>query len=326
MGITQHISQALPFRIIRNATKKWKPPGFEGVSLYDVMRYIGKHFDVPALTEKAAAISYNFIMSIPPTCLFIFTLIPNLPFISKTAMKFQLHSLIRDIVPSHTYNKGMIDFVDSFIEGSKIGLISFTFIISLFFASNAVMGLMRSFNKKDQVGFEKIRGLKRRWEAIRLTLMLFGLLLLTLVLLLMQKNILEWIGIHNLFIRNLILYVKWLFIGALIFFSFAFIYRFAPSTTTRWNLISPGAVIGTILSIIVTIGFSFFVESFGRYNILYGSIGTVMVIMVIIFLNSLSVFIGFIFNLSIHSLKSEEEAHPRTGKTNFEEEEWERKG
>lgn len=318
MGITAHISKALPFRYLKRKSKQWSPRGFEDISVYRVLRYISQNFDVPALTEKAAAISYNFIMSIPPTCLFIFTLIPNLPFVSKKGMKFQLHSLIRDIIPAHSYNKGLVDFVDSFIDGSKIGLISFTFIISLFFASNAVMGLMRSFNKKDQVGFEKIRGLKRRWEAIKLTLMLFGLLLLTLLLLLLQRNILEWLGIHNQTIRDLILFGKWILIGALIFFSFAFIYRYAPSTTKRWNLISPGAVIGTILSIFVTIGFSFFVENFGRYNILYGSLGTVLVIMIMIFLNSLAVFIGFIINLSIHTLKSEDEAEPLPGKTTLE--------
>lgn len=311
MAITKKIGKLLPFRIIRNVSKKWRPPGFENLSVHKVVTYIIHHFDVPALTEKAAAISYNFIMSIPPTCLFIFTLIPNLPFVSKREMKFQLHSLIRDIIPAHSYNKGLVDFVDSFIDGSKIGLISFTFIISLFFASNAVMGLMRSFNKNEYVGFEKIKGLARRWEAIKLTLMLFGLLLLTLFLLLLQRSILEWFGIDNTFVRDVILFGKWILIGSLIFFSFAFIYRYAPSTTKRWNLISPGAVIGTTLSIILTIGFSYFVENFGRYNILYGSIGTILVIMVMIFLNSLSVFIGFIFNLSINTLKSEEEEpHP----------------
>ena len=75
----------------------------------------------------------------------------------------------------------------------------------------------------------------------------------------------------------------------------------------RWKLVSPGAVIATFLSIISTIGFSSFVDSFGRYNILYGSIGTIMVIMIMIFINSLAVLIGFEFNLSINTLKTIEE-------------------
>ena len=292
-----------PIKLLIKKSKKWKPPGFQGITLFEVLKFTFKKFDVPHLTERAAAISYNFIMSVPPTCLFLFTLVPNLPFVSKRALKFQLHTLIRDIIPSATYNSGLIEFVDSFIDGSKIGLISFTFILSLFFASSAVIGLMRSFNK-DYIGFEKIKGLKKRWEAIKLTLMLFGLLLGCLVLLLLQRNILKWLGIQNLQVRNLILYGKWIFILGLIFYSFAFIYRYAPSTTKRWNLVSPGALIATFLSILVTIAFTFFVDHFGSYNFLYGSLGTVMVIMIMIFLNSLAVLIGFELNLSIHTLKS----------------------
>jgi membrane protein len=292
-----------PIKLLIKKSKKWKPPGFQGITLFEVLKFTFKKFDVPHLTERAAAISYNFIMSVPPTCLFLFTLVPNLPFVSKRALKFQLHTLIRDIIPSATYNSGLIEFVDSFIDGSKIGLISFTFILSLFFASSAVIGLMRSFNK-DYIGFEKIKGLKKRWEAIKLTLMLFGLLLGCLVLLLLQRNILKWLGIQNLQVRNLILYGKWIFILGLIFYSFAFIYRYAPSTTKRWNLVSPGALVATFLSILVTIAFTFFVDHFGSYNLLYGSLGTVMVIMIMIFLNSLAVLIGFELNLSIHTLKT----------------------
>lgn len=302
----QTINKQSPIHFLIHWSKRWKPPGFQGITLYDVFRYIFKNFDLPYLTESAAAISYNFILSIPPTFLFLFTIVPNLPFLNKANIRVELHSLIRDVIPSSVYNKELLNFVDSFINGSKIGLISFTFILSLFFASNGVIGLIRSFNKKSFVGFETRKGLKRRWDAIKLTLMLFALLILCLVLLLLQKNILNWLGVE-MRIRNFILYGKWIFIIGLIFSSFAFIYRYAPSTTKRWKLVSPGAVLATFLSIIVTIGFSFFVENFGRYNLLYGSIGTVMVVMIMIFLNSLAIFLGFVLNLSIHTLKSERE-------------------
>ena len=298
-----------PIKSLIRKSKKWSPPGFQGMTIFAVFKHLFKDFNLPTFTEKASAISYNFIMSVPTSCLFLFTLIPNLPFVSKRGMKYQLHGLIHDIIPSATYNKGLIQFVDSFIDGSKIGMMSFSFILSLFFASGAVMGLMRSFNK-NHLGFQKIKGLKTRWEAIKLTIMLFGLLLGCLVLLLLQRNILNWIGIKDFHLRNLIFYGKWLLIIALIFYSYAFIYRYAPSTTRRWNLVSPGAVIATFLSILVTVGFSVFVNNFGRYNILYGSIGTIMVIMIMIFLNSLVVMIGFEINLSINTLKtmSEERA------------------
>jgi membrane protein len=292
-----------PTKFLIKKSKNWSPPGFQGMTLYAVLKNFLSDFNLPNFTEKASAISYNFIMSVPTSCLFLFTLVPNLPFVSKRGIKYQLHGLIHDIIPSRTYNAGLIQFVDGFIDGSKIGMISFSFLLSLFFASGAVMGLMRSFNK-NYVGFQKMKGLKTRWEAIKLTVMLFGLLLGCLILLLLQRNILRWLGIHNVDLRNLILYGKWIFIIGLIFYSYAFIYRYAPSTTRRWNLVSPGAVIATFLTILVTIGFTAFVNNFGRYNILYGSIGTIMVIMIMIFLNSLVVLIGFEINLSINTLKT----------------------
>lgn len=271
--------------------------------LYEVMRFFVKQLKISGLTERASAISYNFIMSIPPTCLFLFTLIPNLPFVSKRSMKTQLHGLIVDIVPAKAYNSGLINFVDTFIDGSKIGLISFGFILSLFFASNAMMGVMRSFNK-NYIGFEKRAGLHKRWVAIKLTALLFTLLLICLILLITQSNILNWVGIKNEIIKHSILYGRWLFIVALIFYSFAFIYKYAPATQKRWKLLSPGALIATFLSILSTIGFSAFVNNFNRYNVLYGSIGTIIVLMILVFINSLAVLIGFEFNVSIKSLRA----------------------
>jgi membrane protein len=299
-----------PFNYFIKKSKKWILPGFEGVPLFEVIKFFRKQLGISGLTERASAISYNFIMSIPPTCLFLFTLIPNLPFVSKKGIKTQLHGLIVDIVPAKTYNRGLINFVDSFINGSKIGLISFGFILLLFFASNAMMGVMRSFNR-NYIGFEKRTGLQKRWIAIKLTVLLYTLLLVCLLLLVVQSSILSFVGIKNATVKEVILYGKWVFIVALIFYSFAFIYKYAPSTLKRWSLVSPGAIIATFLSILSTIGFSAFVNNFGSFNVLYGSIGTIIVVMILVFINSLIILIGFEFNVSIKSLRAMAEQRAR---------------
>lgn len=308
-----------PGSLFLNKSKGWSPPGFEGILLYDVMAFFRKNFSIPNLTERAAAISYNFIMSVPPTCLFLFTLIPRMPFLSKRGIKIQLHGLIRDIIPATTYNKDLIHFVDSFFNESRFGLTLFSFLLLLLFASNAIMGVMRSFNK-DYIGFEKIKGIKKRWIALKLTILLFGLLMLCLLLLLLQSNILSWLGVKNMLVKDIILYGKWIPIIALVFYSFAFVYRYAPATKKRWKLISPGSVLATLLSIIFTFGFSAFINNFGRFNVLYGSIGTIMVLMTLVFINSLVVLIGFDFNVSIKTLKalSEQNKHAH-GKPVFSE-------
>lgn len=283
--------------------KKVYLPGFEGVPLYDVIIFFYKQVKTVGLTERASAIAYNFIMAIPPSFLFLFTLIPSLPFISKRSIKLQLHGLITDIIPLKVHNENLIKFVDSFIDSSKIGVISFGFITALYFASNAMMGIMRSFNK-NYVGFAKRKGLHNRWMAIKLTALLFLVVLSSLLLLITQGAVLKLIGIKSITILNTIYYVRWVFIVAMIFYSMAFIYKYAPAVHKRWKLVSPGTILATTLSILLSVGFSYFVNNFGKYNALYGSIGTIIVLMGLVYINSLVLLIGFELNVSIKTLKS----------------------
>lgn len=240
-------------------------------------------------------------MAIPPSLLFLFTLIPNLPFISKRSIKFQLHSLILDVIPAKEYNRQVISFVDTFIDGSKIGLLSFGLLFALFFASNGMMGLMRSFNK-EYIGFQKRRKIVMRGMALRLTIVLFGLLLSYLILLILQGPLLKLLLQSNT-LRQVVIYSRWALIILLVYSAIGFIYRYAPAVKERWRFSSPGTVLATFLCLLASLGFSAFVNNFGRYNALYGSIGTIMMVMALIYINSLVLLVGFELNVSIHSLK-----------------------
>ena len=301
--LERKIITSFPIAFILNKSKHWYLPGFEGVPLYDVVRFFYRQVKTVGLTERASAIAYNFIMAIPPSFLFLFTLIPSLPFIPKKSLKIQLHTIIRDIVPAKGYNTNIINFVDSFIDGNKIGLLSFGLILALFFASNAMMGLMRSFNKNYE-GFERRKGLHQRWVAIRLTVLIFGLVLACLILLITQGAVLSWLGVRSNFWKDFIFYFRWVVIALLVFYSIAFIYKYAPSVHKRWKLVSPGTILATFLCILATLGFSSFVNNFGKYNALYGSIGTIIMLMALIFINSLVLLVGFELNVSIKTLKS----------------------
>ncbi len=303
MKIERILLNLPPVRFVTEKSKHIVLPGFDGVPLYDVGVFFFQQVSKVGLTERASAVSYNFIMAIPPTCLFLFTLIPQLPFIRQRSIRWQLKSLIREMIPAPEYNQGVIDFVDSFWESSRIGLLSFGFVLLIFFASNGMMGLMRSFNK-NYIGFQHRTGLQTRWTAIRLTLLMMGLIFACLVLLSLQGIVLRWMGIDSEFVRTVIRVLRWVFLIALIFYAFGFIYKYAPAIQKRWRLLSPGAILATFLSILSTVGFSIFVNMFGKYNALYGSIGTIIVIMSVIYINSLILLIGYELNVSIHSLKA----------------------
>jgi len=305
-----------PVRFVRRQTKRIILPGFAGVPLYDVIKFFFLQVRKTSFTERAAAVSYNFIMAIPPMCLFLFTLVPHLPLVQTKKLEQQLGELIRDVIPAKEHNSNLISFVNGILEHQQVGLLSTTVVLLLFFGSNGMMGLMRSFNK-NYIGSKKRSGLQKRWIAIRLTLLIMSLLLATLILLIMQGIVLKWMGITNVTLKAFIAVLRWILIIALIFYSIAFIYKYAPDINKKWRLLSPGSLLATSLSILGTIGFSVFVNNFGRYNTLYGSIGTVIVLMSMIYINSLILLIGYELNVSIHSLQvlaEEREQHTQPAK------------
>jgi membrane protein len=290
------------FRFLEERSKHIVLPGFQGVPLFDVIYFFIQQLRKSSLTERASAVSYNFLMAIPPICLFLFTLLPHLPFVRKKTIETQLRGLITDIVPAKEHNKNLIDFVNGFLDHPRIGLLSFGFILLVFFGSNGMMGIMRSFNRK-YIGFSQRTGLQKRWIAIRLTAMIMLLLMSCLLLLIMQGAVLKWLGVENSEVIRFIALFRWVFIVGLVFFSIAFIYKYAPDIQKKWRLASPGSILATTLSLLATIGFSIFVNNFGRYNALYGSIGTVIVLMSLVYINSLVLLIGYELNVSIHSLQ-----------------------
>ena len=318
--ITRIILTNTPLQWIIKKSRDWYPRGFGGHSFYEVMGFFRNQLNWQGLIERASAISYNTIMALPPSLLFLFTVIPTLPFIPKESIKIQLHEIIYDVIPAKVHNKEIITFVDQFMDNTKIGLLSFGFILSLFFASNATMGLIRSFNR-DYIGFKKRKGLKKRWIALKITFIIFALLLGYLFLLIMQGKVLDLL-VQDENWKTAILYSRWLLIFLLIYSAIAFTFRYAPAVDKKWGFVSPGAILTTSLSVIASIGFSLFVNNFGRYNALYGAIGSIMVLMAFVYINSLSLLIGFELNVSINSLKtirdddsiSKEESKAFTGK------------
>ena len=147
-----------------------------------------------------------------------------------------------------------------------------------------------------------------RWMAIKLTTVLILLIIATIILLITEgklANLLfHWLRLENKVLIFLILSVRWIVIGALIFYSVAIIYKYAPAVHKRWRLSSPGAIFATLLIIITNYAFAFWVNHFGNYNKIYGSIGTILIIMLLIYINSLLLLIGYELNVSIHSLKA----------------------
>ncbi|MDP9230243.1 MAG: YihY/virulence factor BrkB family protein [Bacteroidota bacterium] len=278
-------------------------PGFKGIPLFDVIRFLFLQFKKTGLSERSASIAFNLLSALPPAIIFLFTLVPYLP-ISRQFID-ELFHLIRDVIPAGKDNSAIIDFLNDFITTPRNGLLSFGFLLALYYSSNAVLGIMRSFDR-NYVGFVKRTTFENRVTALKITLMLFVVVIVSVILLIMQQTaVLKWIGIKSWVLQEIIKTFRWVVIILLFFFSISFIYRYAPATHKKWKPINAGSILATFLMILFTLIFAYWVNNFSNYNRLYGSIGTILILMLIIYFNSFVLLIGFELNVSINALKRE---------------------
>jgi membrane protein len=293
-GIKTKLIGTPPVRIINRWSKSIRLMGFYGSSLYLVSSTLYRQFRKTSISERAAAISFNIFMAIPPTLLFAFTLIPLLP-ISEQFIT-ELYHVIRDVMPGKEYHTVLIEFMDDFLNTPKNELLSFGLLVALFFSSNAMMGIMRAFDK-NYAGFKRRGTLKKRQIAIRLTLTVYFLVFFSIILLIAQNEVLKWVGIENKYLRAAIINSRWIIIILSIFYSVASIYRLGPSTTRKWKYLTPGSVFTTAMMVISSLLVSVWVDNFSSYNKLYGSIGAIFISMSFIYINSLVVLVGFELNV-----------------------------
>jgi membrane protein len=284
--------------IIRKS-KHWVIPGFQQLPVYDVVMFFIRQVNKIGLNERAAAISFNLIMALPATLLFLFSLIPYFPQAKK--MELQVLALFKDIAPNSATYFFIKDILDGLLD-KHVGIFSFGFLLVMFYASNAMMGVIRTFDKS--IEEKKAYFMHQRWRAIRLTLLLMILVVEADSLLLLGKNELIYVlkNIFHIGKGDRIVWwngTRWITIITLLYFGIAFIYKYAPSLKKRWNLISPGAILATALNLLTTLLFSYWVNNFAAYDKVYGSIGTVLILMLLIYLNSLILLIGFELNVSI---------------------------
>lgn len=297
-----------PISFISYKSRQIILPGFAGVPLYDVFRFFLKQIKRVGLTDRASAIAYNFLMAIPAVLICLCTIIPWLP-ISKQFTR-ELLRLTRTITPNRDIYIYMKQFIDDFINTPRVGLLSFGFLIFIFYASNAMMGVLRTFDKSIYQHDRKENFIKKRWKAIKMTIIMFGLVIGVILLLIGQgfvfKTLMGWFNISGSGI-TWIRILRWIITVGLFFYSTSYIYMYGTAVKKRWHTFSPGSILATTLTILTTWFFSFWVTNFSSYNKIYGSLGTLLVLMLLIYLNSLILLIGFELNVSITYLRAEAE-------------------
>lgn len=291
------IRNSMPVRWLIARLKGVFLPGFEGVSLFHSLNFFRKEIFSNRFYTKASAISFSFLMALPPLMLFFFTLVPYLPLPEERIMEV-INQMILLFSPNEEIKSSVLDIVYNFINHKKNVLLSFSVLLTLYYASNGMMGLIHTFQRREP-GFKDRHWLRSRGIAIALTILLIVASLLPPTLLIIQY----WFAsqFELAFMQNSA-YVQvfaYLLIITTLLLSMSFIYHFGTSTVSRLHLISPGAIITTFLIIVITQIFFYVVNHLVNYDKIYGSIGTLIIFLVWINLIAQIILIGFELNVSI---------------------------
>ncbi len=287
--------------------------GFQGVSLYTALRFLyAEVFLNPNTTMRANAIAFSFFMSLFPAFLVLFSLIPFtitiLPIKQSDILK-QIRDTIINVMPNET-GDSFYKLISSFLKNKRTDYFSIGFVLSIYFASNGLMALMRSF-ERDHVIFQRIPPLQKRIRAIGMTFMLGGLLVVSTLLVILGNQIFSWIFKFLKINKSGVLFfilLKWLAVIAAIYIGIAVIYRFGITLKKRLNFFSPGALTATFLSLLSSILFSFYVDNFGQYDKVYGSFVAGIILLLWLQLNAVILIVGFELNAAIavnHDLMSQ---------------------
>ncbi|MGB0838254.1 MAG: YihY/virulence factor BrkB family protein [Flavobacteriaceae bacterium] len=280
--------------------RKLKVPGLGGMSAYDLLDRYVVGIIKGALTTRASGISYSFFMAIFPFLLFILTLIPYIPI---EGFQDTFTGFIEQVLPPKTYS-AVQGVIDDIINTRYGGLLSFGFFGSIFLMANGVNAIFGSFEYSyHQV---KARNVIRSYvTAVLISLLMSVFLIVTISSIIALQYLLYYFQEHG-WIDNLSV---WIDLGSQLIFvisvllTVSILYYYGTREGKKQAFFSPGAIMTTLLSIGTIYLFGIYIEKFSRYNELYGSIGTLMIIMLFIWINSIILLLGFELNVSIFGLK-----------------------
>jgi membrane protein len=257
----------------------------------------------------AASLAYYFLFALFPFFLFLTALLAYLPIPN---LMDRIIGLLAEVMPGEALSL-VKDNVGKLVSQQRGGLLSFGIVAALWTASSALTGISDALNHAYDVEegrpFWKVRGM-----AILLTIGLSIFLIASIVLLMFGPQIGGWIadlvGLGRAFeiAWNVL---RWPVILILVMTAVAAIYYFAPDVDQSWKWITPGSVVAVIIWILISLGFSYYVNNFGSYDKTYGSIGAIIVLLTWMYVSGFVILVGGEINAELEHASAEGKAPGR---------------
>jgi membrane protein len=258
-----------------------------------------------AITTRASSLAFNFFLAFFPSIIVFFTLIPYIPI---QGLQETLMDLLSVVLPPST-NEITFSTLDDIINNPRGGLLSIGFVLALYFSTNGINSLIEAFNSSYHI--KETRPLiQQRLLSLGLTLLLSLMLIIAISSIIFGKLAVNYLTEYKLisdYAGELILYGKWFTMLVMLFFGISILFHLGPAIKSKWRLFTPGSIFATIFIITTSIGFNYYINHFSQYNKIYGSIGTLMIILLWMYFNSIILLTGFELNASISNAKEKEQ-------------------
>ena len=296
--------KALYWRPVRSTLyflQHFSLPGNRGVPLYDVLRYFLVGIFNGDLNQRAKGLTYSFLIAIPPLLIFFFTLVAYFP---VDGVQDELLSQLGGIIPEKIMSP-LAGTINDVMGHRHSTLLSIGFISSIILAANGLMGVITSLNFANR-SIEKRPYVQRYLLSMAMVFVLYVLIVLTLALLIGHKLFLQLIFAQGWLTdtkANTLLFNvgRWLLLTFAILTAVSIIYYWAPVKKQRVGFFSAGSVLATGMFLVLSWGLSLYINNFNNYNLVYGSIGTLLLLMFWVRFNCIVLLVGYELNISIYN-------------------------
>ena len=286
--------------------RKIKLPWLHGMSLYDLLDLYFFGIIEGDISYRATAIAFSFFMALFPFALFILNLIPYIPI---QGFQNDFLGFVQESVPPTTYD-AIYKIINDILHNSHSGLLSTGFLMAIFLMTNGVNAILGGFESAHHIHISLKRRFFRQYlVALALSIVLSILLLITVAAIVIFEVFIQKTKIQDVLSDkiHLIEMGRYGFVILMILMATSILFKYGIKHDKKRALISIGSVVTTILIIISSYFFGIWVIKFSKYNELYGSIGTLLVVMFYIWINSMVLLLGFDLNASIHHIKREKQ-------------------
>ena len=282
--------------------KKIKLPGFEGLSLFDLIKTYIYGIIEGTFTTRAGSIAFSFFMALFPFMLFLLNLIPYIP-IEDFQERFLI--FIGRILPAQT-NEFFFPIIEDIAANPRGGLLSFVFILTILLMTNGINAIFSGFEYSFHVTINR-NFIKQYFIALLVSIFLALMLLISVIIIVYSEYLIGTLKSEDYISDDVfwISIIRYLIFIVLIYMIVATLYYYGVKQGRSIKFFSIGAFVTTLLFMLTTYLFGVYIENFSRYNELYGSIGALLIMMLYIWINSNILLLGFELNATLKTMRSQ---------------------